>query len=84
MRHPRADNGAMSTFQSLSGAREADVHVGDIVEVRGEGPLMFVQEVLAGTARCAWVHLHGIGEGVFPLAALRRAPAPAASPRAGS
>lgn len=77
----------MSMFQSPSRAPEPAVHVGDIVEVRGEGPLMFVQEVLSGTARCAWVHLHGIGEGVFPLAALRRAPAPDASPmarRAGS
>lgn len=70
----------MSPIRNLSRNAEAAVHVGDIVEVRGEEPLMFVQEVVAGTARCAWVHVHGIGEAVFPLAALRRAPVPEMSP----
>lgn len=70
----------MPSIQKPSRTAEADVHVGDIVEVRGEEPLMFVQEVVAGAARCAWVHVHGIGEGMFPLADLRRAPVPEAAP----
>jgi hypothetical protein len=79
---PSGHHGAMLTVQSPSSPAEASLLVGDIVEARGEEPLMFVLEVLADRVRCAWVHLHGVREGVFPLAALRRAPAPGAAPPA--
>lgn len=72
----------MSQFEHLARRPATPVHVGDIVEADGGGPLMFVEELRPGAARCAWVHLFGFGEGVFPLATLRRAPAPPACPAA--
>ncbi len=67
----------MPTLETPIPSRMAPVRVGDIVESSGHNPLMFVQEVSAGSARCAWIQLNDVQEAVFPLAVLRRVPVPA-------